>query len=210
MSHEYSKPFIINPQSKWKIPLATKFGGNGQNANAAWRNASQFVHIGQSGYSATGCSIVVQSFGSGSGVTAANGWLEVGIFKGFFPLTLTSSFSPTGPFEDLPTLTRLGVANFGTVIGTTSGTKVIECSFTGATCFPEDELWFALGVSATTVPTLGIGSFDRVVSGRWLAATGSALGRLSGLTSVGPGTLIWGPTASTSYPPFPVGVLLYG
>lgn len=189
-------------------PLLKYFSNDPVVAVSAWKNASQFIHIGQAGYSATGCSIVMKSSSSGSGVTAANGWLEVGIFKGFYPLTLTSSFSPTGPFEELPTLTRLGVANFGAVIGTTAGAKVVECAFTGGTCSPEDELWFALGVSATTVPTISCGSWDIFLSGRYLAATGSALGRLSGLTTIGPGSLTYGLTSQLQ--PLPVGVLLYG
>ena len=204
MSQEYSRPYILQPQSPFKEQVL-KTWRNG----STWRdsgsvpgptnNVTYLYHIGQSGYSATGCSIVTRVNSAGSTIT----WADIGIWKGFFPLTLTAAFSYTGAFEELPTLTRVGMGNLGAVLGTTSGIKVVECSFTASTCDPEDELWLAIGFSANSIPSMNAGMPDALESGRFLTVTG----RPDSLTGAGPDTLQWGATSSYL---LDFAVMLYG
>lgn len=117
-------------------------------------------------------------------------WGELSVWKGFFPESLTSNSSVTAPFEDPPTLTKLGVTNLVAGI-TTSGYKTLDCAFTAANCNVGDEIWLGLGYSAGTCPNFVVDGFDFLQSGRYFTFTGQA----SGLTTVGPGQLAWGLTS---------------
>ena len=149
---------------------------------------THLYHMGMCPDNVTGCSILLQTFNGGTGIS----WGEAGIFSGFFPSTLTSDSSlTTTQFEVLPTLTKLGTVNLMSSM-TTGGIYQFNCAFTAANCSYGDELWFALGFSGSTYPNLysNCGP-DFLQSGRYLTVTG----RPSELTGAGPGTLAWGSTS---------------
>ena len=186
MSQEYSRPYVQQPQSPYKENTWKTWRQN-TSFNPANRT-TYFYHIGQSGFSVTGCSILVNIQSPvASGATA---FADVAIWKGFFPLQLTSAFSYTGPFEEPPTLTRIGNANLGLVLGTTAGVKIVDCAFTAGNCVADDELWLGIGFSANNRPSLQANLPDWIQTGKYFTVTGLP----RELTGAGPATLAWGST----------------
>jgi len=187
MSQDYSRPFSPQPTSTYLQP--TMFLG--QSALYDYivpAQTTHLYHLGTSPVTCTGCSLI---FNVSVRQTANVTWGEMGVFSGFFPLTLTANMSITSSTEQFPTLTKLGIANIATVVGTT-GPKVVDCAFTACTCYAGDELWVAMGFSAATVPTIYSNTQDFLESGRYLTVSG----RPSTLTGAGPSNLTWGPTAA--------------
>lgn len=204
MSQEYSRPFFQMPQSPYFEGMsafrAATSSSQWLSGTAPAKAVTHLYHMGVCPENATQCTILLQTYNAGVGITAAGGWGEAGIFKGFFPLTLTASSSlTTTQFEELPTLTMVGTVNLMNTL-TTGGIYQFSCSFTGSSCVLGEEMWFALGFSGATLPNLysNCGP-DFLQSGRYLTVAG----RPSSLTSVGPSNLAWGST-STYIPAFSV------
>lgn len=190
MSQEYSRPFFQQPQPSYYESMSAFRAAT---SSSQWlsgtlpaNSTTHLYHLGICPNNVTGCSILLQTYNAGSNVT----WGEAGIFKGFFPLSLTSVYSATAQFEDLPSLVKLGTVNLMSSM-TTGGIYQYNCSFTASNCAFGDELWFAIGFSGSTFPNLysNCGP-DFLQSGRYLTVSG----RPSVLTGADPSNLTWGST----------------
>lgn len=166
MSHSYtSNEYLVRGDTV----LSTNWFSSVVNTTVSLTSQSAHCfYLGPSpSASLTGCGVAMYMSVTGTNVT----WAEVGIWKGFYPESLTAGVPATAaaPFaqaEMFPSsLSRMGTVS---IVSGTTGFKAFDCSFNGSTCAIGEELWVAVGVSASVSPQMWATSPEFLQSGMYL------------------------------------------